>query len=160
MFHDKWHKNVTLPLGAAWGNGLGGVAACMVWTASDSSKNPLGKSKVNATRQGYRWVFQFEIIIKLNVLSSYLFPFNLNVIGLRLIPALKGFKPYIIQFNIFLPTWSCVSLPRSTTSSEWKLLTFINARWMKCYTNLANVKIDFPFKFNCLEDKWKWWKRL
>ena len=31
----------------------------------------------------------------------------------------------IILFK-FSPSWSCVSLPRSTTSTEWKLLKFAN----------------------------------
>ena len=33
------------------------------------------------------------------------------------------FNRQIIQFE-FSPTWSCVSLTRSTTSSEWKLFKF------------------------------------
>lgn len=56
MFHDKWSKNVSLPLGAAWGNGMGGVAACMVWRGSEGNRHPLGKSIASAVRNrsGYR----------------------------------------------------------------------------------------------------------
>ena len=36
---------------------------------------------------------------------------------------IKPFNRQIIQFE-FSPTWSCVSLTRSTTSSEWKLFIF------------------------------------
>ena len=35
----------------------------------------------------------------------------------------KPFNCQIIKFE-FSPTWSCVSLPRSTTTSEWKLFRF------------------------------------
>ena len=42
------------------------------------------------------------------------------------------FNLQIIQFE-FSPTWSCVSLTRSTTSSEWKLF-----RFDKLFSNLAD----------------------
>ena len=37
--------------------------------------------------------------------------------------SVKPFNRQIIQFE-FSPTWSCVSLTRSTTSSEWKVFIF------------------------------------
>ena len=66
------------------------------------------------------------------------------------------FNRQIIQFE-FSPTWSCVSLTRSTTSSEWKLFRFdkmevnsfqnfagwchiLSLPYLKCGTYCANKK--------------------
>lgn len=32
MFFEKWSHKVTLPMGARWGNNVGGVAACLNWS--------------------------------------------------------------------------------------------------------------------------------
>ena len=46
-------------------------------------------------------------------------PFSVRILlGLTL-----GFTRQVILFE-FSATWSCVSLPRTTTSSGWRLLTF------------------------------------
>ena len=37
----------------------------------------------------------------------------------------KGLTLILLNFFKFQPTWSCVSLPRPTTSSGWKLLIFL-----------------------------------
>ena len=48
------------------------------------------------------------------------------------------FSRQIIQLE-FSPTWSCVSLTRSTTSSEWKLFRFDNIEVNNFQIFLLNV---------------------
>ena len=48
------------------------------------------------------------------------------------------FNRQIIQLE-FSPTWSCVSLTRSTTSSDWKLLRFDKMEVNKFQILLNNV---------------------
>ena len=60
----------------------------------------------------------------------------------------------LIYLFKFLPTWICVSLPRATTSSEWKLLIFakLSIRYLQI------LKLKHPFIFNnsdlIYEDAW------
>ena len=56
---------------------------------------------------------------------------------------LQPFDRQIIQFE-FLPTWSCVSLMRSTTSSEYKLFRF-NKNGGKRFSSLADLRSHFIF---------------
>ena len=62
---------------------------------------------------------------QLQVGENYSFLFNLTISQNVM------FKTYLITHTLiglsakFPPTWSCVSLPRPTTSSGWKLLTFV-----------------------------------
>ena len=55
------------------------------------------------------------------------------------------FNRQIIQSE-FSPTWSCVSLTRSTTSSEWKLFRFDKME-VNCFQILL-IDVTYNFIFN------------
>ena len=60
--------------------------------------------------------------------GAYGFPYTASLTMICVVMAVVAFSSWpfnrqIIQFEC-LPTWSCVSLTRSTTSSEWKLFRF------------------------------------
>ena len=56
-----------------------------------------------------------------------------------LLSAFISFNPYPTNLFKFSPTWSCVSLPRPTTSSRWKWPTFVYLRPSICKSWCLNT---------------------